>query len=95
MLLIARDQRRLRAAAKRTRCPQCGQTLGLHALKRAEEKWLQYNAYLSATYPGTRWRRVRGFDAICVNCGTSLRFCYQSRSFAAIAPTEVMNRDFA
>ena len=68
------DLRRLRAAANKTACPTCGRTLGIEALRQADQYWKNCVAEIQKANPGIRFRLVRLVHAICVHCQTHL--CY-------------------
>ena len=77
--------RRLRAAADRFRCVDCGQILGRRSIQLADAEWTERMREMTNRFPGIRPRIVRNIHAICSMCGTSYRFDEKTRSFAAAA----------
>ena len=85
---IWKDYQRLRIlrnAARETPCPACGQSIGVSALNKADQAWKEYVSGLRRKYPGVRLRIqvMRNVDAICLNCGVSLKF---RKSFEVTKP---------
>jgi hypothetical protein len=73
---------RLRAAAGRFRCVDCGQILDRKSIQLADAEWAERMHDLMNRFPGVRPRVVRNIHAICSMCGTRYRFDEKARSFA-------------
>jgi DNA-directed RNA polymerase subunit RPC12/RpoP len=72
---------RLRKAANRFVCVNCGKTLGVEALRLADREWGEYVQKLMHDNPGVKFRLVRTLDAICPACGTRYSFRERERTF--------------
>jgi hypothetical protein len=82
------DQRRMRAAAERTRCESCGATLGAASLHRADTEWTKRAAALQAARPLTMFRMVRSLWAICAACGAEYDYDFRTRIFGRVAGSD-------
>ena len=80
-LSVARNVRRMRAAASRFSCRTCGAVLGAQALRRADEVWAAHMRELRGKYPAVRWRVVRHVHAICPACGARYRWHERDGAF--------------
>lgn len=74
-------RRRMRQAAKRSVCPECGTILGDDALRLADQLWIEDVSRLRRQNPGVKFRLVRLVDAVCQSCGASLRFSEKTNVF--------------
>jgi hypothetical protein len=72
---------RLRKAAKSFACINCGRTLGIEALKRADDVCSEQMRELTQANPGVRFRIQRTLHAICLTCGTRYTFREKERTF--------------
>ena len=64
------EKRRRRQLASRFVCEQCGEVLGVDAIRLADERWDEIvKEIIAKSEPGTRLRLVRTVDAICPHCG--------------------------
>ncbi len=84
--LNARDERRLRAWAAGSACLKCGVILGLAAVKLADRAWRAELAEMRRKKPGTRFRVVKTYDAICPSCGSHYAFGRKSRELRPSTP---------
>ena len=73
--------RRIRRAAKRFACVNCGRTLTVDALIRADEVWSEEERELMRENPGEIPRIIRTLHAICTGCGTRYSFNKRERTF--------------
>ena len=69
-LANARDERRLRDAAGRTRCVRCGAALGPDALDAAEAAFRDRKAEMHRRFPHGIVNVFRSTHARCTVCGT-------------------------
>ena len=72
---------RLKRAAERSVCQTCGSKLGKEALKLADRQLRENVDCFHRLHPGLRLRMVRLVDAVCLTCGTSLRFIEDTQLF--------------
>jgi hypothetical protein len=79
--LSKRDRRHMQAAALNARCVECGATLGIAALERADKEWAYHLAVLQRDHPTIRFRLVRRVLARCTNCGAEYGFDARERVF--------------
>lgn len=86
-----RLKRRLRRTVRESLCPECGTALGVEALALADRAWNDHVVELRRT--GCKLRRVRTVDAICLQCGVSLRYVEQRREFRAVKPISSVGLD--
>lgn len=88
-------RRRLRCKARITDCPVCGALLGDKALELANQTWSNYVTELLRMYPGRKLRLVRFVNAICTQCGASLKYDKQSNilQITKPIPSEVERHD--
>jgi hypothetical protein len=84
IFLSKRDRRRMQAAALNARCVECGATLGLAALDRADKEWADHVAALQRDQPTMRFRLVRRVLARCSNCGAEYGFDARTRTFSRV-----------
>ncbi|MDR2213238.1 MAG: hypothetical protein LBE21_06405 [Pseudomonadales bacterium] len=70
--------RRLRAAANKTVCSNCGKILGDEALRLADVYCANDLAESQKEKPGIRQRRVRRVHAICAHCHA--HWCFHENS---------------
>ncbi|WP_145454260.1 hypothetical protein [Gimesia panareensis] len=73
---LKRDQKRKRTLAERFVCVECGEVIGLEAIRLADERWSKIvEKILSENNTEIRLRLVRTVDAICPHCGC--QYCYR------------------
>lgn len=76
------EKRRRRQLASRFVCVECGEVLGVEAIRLADERWDEIvKAIISRNEPGTRLRLVRTVDAICPHCGCLYLYRKAERTF--------------
>lgn len=76
------EKRRRRQLASRFVCVECGEVLGVEAIRLADERWDEIvKAIISRNEPGTRLRLVRTVDAICPHCGCQYLYRKVERTF--------------
>jgi transcription elongation factor Elf1 len=80
---------RLRKAANAFTCVNCGATLGVDALARADREWGNQMRELMRQHPGVRFRILRTLHAICSGCGTRYTFHENERTFVVEDPLPV------
>lgn len=82
LLQSQREKRRMRNLASRFVCLECGEVLGVEAIRLADERWDEIvKAIISRNEPGTRLRLVRTVDAICPHCGCQYLYRKVERTF--------------
>jgi predicted RNA-binding Zn-ribbon protein involved in translation (DUF1610 family) len=82
LLQSQREKRRMRNLASRFVCLECGEVLGVEAIRLADERWDEIvKAIISRNEPGTRLRLVRTVDAICPHCGCLYLYRKAERTF--------------
>ena len=73
---------RRRQLASRFVCLECGEVLGVEAIRLADERWEEIvKAIISYNETGTRLRLVRTVDAICPHCGCLYLYHQAERTF--------------
>jgi hypothetical protein len=77
-------KRRMRRAADAFACVNCGKTLGINALKRADSIWAEHLRALIRDHPDVKFRIVRTLDAICTACGTRYTYVPAGRTFERV-----------
>ncbi len=85
ILLHLRYKRRLRKLARSESCLNCGEILGLEALRLADAEWSAHVAELRKQKPGVLLRLVRRLHAICPNCGTRYKYSERQHAFTIMA----------
>lgn len=86
-VLVHRDQRKLRRAARRTPCSDCGALLGDAAVALADELWSKHMGTVQARNPQATLRVVRLLFAACPQCGARYRFDEKAEAFSPIEVT--------
>ncbi len=79
LVQLARDKRRLQAAARGTTCIACGCLLTHEALTRAGTMWAAHIAQLRRDHPTVMFRVVRPYDAVCIACGQGYKWQSEAR----------------
>ncbi|QDU03210.1 hypothetical protein V6x_29220 [Gimesia chilikensis] len=82
LLMDRVEKRRRRQLASRFVCEQCGEVLGVEAIRLADEHWDEIvKAIIAKSEPGTRLRLVRTVAAICPHCGCQYLYRNAERTF--------------
>jgi len=93
LLQSQREKRRMRNLASRFVCLECGEVLGVEAIRLADERWDEIvKAIISRNEPGTRLRLVRTVDAICPHCGCQYLYRKVERTFVVREVSPVWER---
>lgn len=84
IILSKRDRRHMQAAALNAHCVECGATLGIAALDRADKEWVAHIAALQHGWPSMRFRLVRRVLARCTGCGAEYGYDASTRTFRRV-----------
>ncbi|HAH46255.1 hypothetical protein [Gimesia sp.] len=76
------EKRKRGQLASRFVCLECGNMIGVEAIRLADERWSEIvKIIMSKSDPGIRLRLVRTVDAICPHCCCQYRFRETEQTF--------------
>ena len=76
---VRRNRKKLASRA----CLNCGEPIGVDAVKDAERRWREYFAELRRQNPGVRFRIKAVWEIHCPNCGFVMTYEIDGRKLAA------------
>ncbi|KAA0139020.1 hypothetical protein FYZ48_10190 [Gimesia chilikensis] len=92
LLMDRVEKRRLRQLASRFVCEQCGEVLGVEAIRLADERWDEMELQMMRIEePVARVVRSRLLDAICPHCGC--QYLYHKMEQTFMKRSEVVGQD--
>ncbi|MEQ8854048.1 hypothetical protein [Gimesia sp.] len=82
----------MRQLASRFVCLECGEVLGVEAIRLANERWDEIvKAIIAKSEPGTRLRLVRTVEALCPHCGC--QYLYHKMEQTFLKRSEIVGQD--
>ena len=91
LAMYCRDRLRLRSAARRFVCLDCGNRLGTAAIRRADVEWGRYVDDRHRRYPDVKFRLRRRLHAVCPACGRRYQYVEKARTFVRTGPCSSFN----
>jgi hypothetical protein len=89
-ILVAIDEKHLKAAAASTHCARCGLTLGAAAVQKADKTHAAHMATMMNGSRLYRFRRVeRRLYAVCTSCGAEFGYDQKHRSFYLLESDDI------